>query len=139
VIGDSLRRDGRPPLLALGIGILAAAGLTALVLSLGAWAYQHRRYTLHDGRLKRLVDQHPTVHDVTVGLLAESGSRVITVPDSDARLRDLVAQWSPARADEIVAKRRRWPVTRMFGVGEMVYVLYFDAEGALQEYLLLGT
>lgn len=139
MIGDSLRGNRRPPLLALGVGVLAAGGLTVLVLSLGAWAYQHRRFTLHDGRLKRLVDQQPTVQEVTSGLLKEPGNRAIEVPASDSQLRDLVAQWSSARADEVVARKRHWPIIRVFGVGDMVYVLYFDAGGVLREYILLSN
>jgi len=36
-----------------------------------------------------------------------------------------------------VAKRRQWKELRIFGVRDMVYFLYFDDEGKLQDYVLL--
>ena len=32
----------------IGGSVLATAGLIGLVFSLGGWAYQHRRFTLHE-------------------------------------------------------------------------------------------
>jgi hypothetical protein len=128
----------RRKLLVIGAGSLLVTGLLlGLTLSLGSWAYRHRRFTLHDGRLRRLVALHPSADRVTRGILDEPGSRAIPVPDSDDELRALAARWSPARADEVVARRRQWPEVRIFGVREVAYVLYFDGEGKLRDYLLL--
>lgn len=138
MIGETLYRRRRPPLFALGLGVVVAAGLAILVLILGAWAFAYRQLTLHDGRLKRLVELHPSVGAATRGLLAETGNRVIEVPETEAQLRQLVAQWAPARVEEVMAKKRQWPMIRVFGVGDMVYVLYFDGRGALQDYVLLA-
>lgn len=113
------------------------AVLVGLVLSLGGWAYQHRRWSLHDGRLRRLVAEHPSADRVSRGILAEPGNVSIPTPDSEAELRALAARWSPARADEVVAKRRQWKELRIFGVRDMVYFLYFDDEGKLRDYVLL--
>jgi hypothetical protein len=118
--------------------IAATAGLLALTFSLGSWAYQHRRYTLHDGRIRRLVAQQPTLTSVSQGILQEPGNASIAVPSSDEDLQRFVAQWSVARSQEIVAKRRKWGSLRAFGVGEMVYLLYFDDQGVLRDYVLLS-
>lgn len=139
MIGDVLRVEKRPLALALGIGVLAAGGLAALALTLGAWAYQHRRFTLHDGRLKRLVEQKPRLDAVTEALLKEPGNQAIPVPASDAALRTLAAGWSAARADEVVAKKQQWRTVRIFGAGDMVYVLYFDDGGVLRDYVLFDN
>jgi hypothetical protein len=117
------------------LGVTAV--LVGLVLSLGGWAYQHRQWSLHDGRLRRLVAEHPSAERATRGILAEPGNSLIPTPASDAELRGLAAQWSPTRADEVVAKRRRWKDVRTFGVRDVVYFLYFDDEGKLQDYVLL--
>ena len=137
MIGDPPERERRPLLLALGGGVIAAGGLVVLVLTLGSWAYQHRRYTLHDGRLKRLVEQHPTVADASQGILAEAGNRAIDPPRSGPDLRAWAARW-PTRTDEILRKWERWPMLRIFDAGGLVYVLYFDDGGRLQDYVLLG-
>jgi hypothetical protein len=137
MLGDALNRERRPLALALGGGVIAAGGLVVLVLTLGAWAYQHRRYTLHDGRLKRLVEQHPRADAASQGILAEPGNRALPAPASEAELRAWLARW-PARAEEVLRKRGRWPALRIFDVGDLVYVLYFDERGRLQDYVLLG-
>ena len=65
--------------------------LVGLVFSLGGWAYQHRRSTLHDGRLRRLVAEHPSEDRVSRGILAEPGNGPIATPASEAELRQLAA------------------------------------------------
>jgi hypothetical protein len=119
------------------LGVTAV--LVGLVFSLGGWAYQHRRWSLHDGRLRRLVAEHPSAERASKGILAEPGNWAIPAPTSDAELRDMAAQWSRARADEVVEKRRRWKDVRVFGVRDLVYFLYFDDEGKLQDYVLLSN
>jgi hypothetical protein len=138
VIGDAPPPEKRRLARFLALGVLGAGGLAALALTLGAWAYHHRRYTLHDGRLGRLVEQKPRLREVTQALLDEPGNRTIDLPPSEDALRALAAEWSAAGADEVVAKKRRWPTLRIFGVGDMVYFLYFDDGGVLREYVLLG-
>jgi len=131
--------DHRKTLVIVVGSIAGTSVLVGLVFSLGGWAYQHRRLTLHDGRLRRLVEQHPSADRASRGVLAEPGNWGIPVPASEEELRRLASQWSPARADEIVAKRRLWKSLRIFGVRDVVYFLYFDDEGKLRDYVLLGT
>jgi hypothetical protein len=139
VIGDTLGGSRRPPLVALALGVVAAGGIVVLVLALGGWAFEYRQFTMHDGRLKRLVERHPTVAAVTQGLLDEPGTRAIAIPATEPQLRALIAAWAPARVDEVVAKAQRWPSVRGFAAGEMIYLLFFDAGGRLQDYVLLST
>jgi hypothetical protein len=136
MIGHPPERERRTLVLALGGGLIAAGGLAALVFTLGSWAYQHRRYTIHDGRLKRLVERHPTVGDASAGILAEAGNRALPAPQA-RDVRAWAERW-PARAEEILRKHERWPLLRIFDAGGLVYVLYFDQGGRLQDYVLLG-
>jgi hypothetical protein len=130
----------RPKAFVIVAGSLAGTGLlVGLVFSLGGWAYQYRRWSLHDERLRRLVAEHPTADRVSRGILAEPGNVSIPVPGSEAELRALAARRSPARADEVVAKRRQWKELRIFGVRDTVYFLYFDDEGKLRDYVLLSN
>ena len=123
-------------LAALG-GLAAASALGALVFTLGGWAYRHRRFTLHDGRLQRVLKERPTADQVSRALLAEAGNQAIETPSSEEALHALARGVSPRRAQEVVEKRRRWPGLRIFGVGDMVYFLYFDEAGILRDYVLL--
>ena len=120
-------------------GSLALTGvILALVFSLSGWAYQQREGSLHDGRLKRLVEQHPSAAQVTAGILAEPGTRAIGRPASEEELRRLAASWRRGDVERIVSKRTIRRDVRVFGAGALVYVLYFDDEGRLQDYELAG-
>lgn len=130
--------DRRKVVVAVAGSLLVTTGLVALVLSLGSWAYQTRRFLLHERRLALLLEQHPTASDVSTALLAEPGSRLIAAPTTDDELEALTRDWSRAHVDEIVAKRRTAREVRIFGVQDMVYVLFFDADGRLQSYVLMS-
>ena len=133
-----LLADRRKALIVVLGSLLVTGGLVALVLSLGSWAYQTRRFLLHERRLARLLEQHPTAADVTTGLLAEPDTRSIPVPVTEEELAAFAGRGSPRHVEEILAKRREAREVRIFGVRDMVYVLYFDAEGRLQAYVLLS-
>jgi hypothetical protein len=129
--------DRRKALVIAAGSLGGTALLVALVFSLGGWAYQHRRGSLHDGRLRRLVAEHPSEDRVSRGILAEPGNWRIATPASEADLRRLAADWSPSRVDEVVAKWRKWKRVHVYGVRDVAYVLYFDDDGKLQDYVLL--
>jgi hypothetical protein len=120
-------------------GSLAATGaIVVLVFSLAGWAYRHRGASLHDGRLRRVVEQHPTIGQVSEGILAEPGNRALPTPASEEELRRIVEQYPRGRPDQILAKRRRWPQLRLFDARDVVYILYFDEAGTLRDYELAG-
>ena len=129
--------DRRKALVIAAGSVGGTALLVALVFSLGGWAYQHRHASLHDGRLRRLVAEHPSEDRVSRGILAEPGNWSIATPASDEDLRRLAGRWSPGRADEIVTRRQRWKTLRVFGVRDVAYFLYFDDEDKLRDYVLL--
>jgi hypothetical protein len=108
------------------------------VFSLAGWAYRHRGASLHDGRLRRVVEKHPTMGQVSEGILAEPGNRALPTPASEEEVRRLAARYPGARADTIVAKWRKWRDLRVFDAQDAVYFLFFDDGGALQDYELAG-
>lgn len=114
---------------------MTAASL-ALALSLGSWAYRHRRASFHEGRLRRLLDAHPTSQQVGEALLAE-GAVTVETPAHEAELRRIASAWSSSRADDVVDRRRRWPELRIFALADVAYFLYFDEKGVLRDYVFL--
>ena len=130
--------DRRKALVTAAGSVAITAVLVGLVLSLGGWAYQNRRWSLHDARLRHLVAEHPSADRASRGILAEPGNWPIATPASDDELRRLAARWSSAGADEVVARRRQWKDLRIFGVRDVVYFLYFDDDDTLRAYVLLG-
>jgi hypothetical protein len=118
--------------------VLVTTGLVVLVLSLGSWAYRTRRFLLHERRLAGLLEKHPTAADASTALLAESGTRLIATPTTDDEWAAATRGWPRAHVDEVVAKRRTAREVRIFAVQDMVYVLFFAADGRLQSYVLLS-
>jgi hypothetical protein len=118
-------------------GSLAVTGaIVVLVFSLAGWAYRYRDISLHDGRLRKVVEKHPTVAQASEGILAEPGNRALPTPASEEDLRRLLAHYPRGRVDQILAKRRRWRGLRVFEARDVLYILYFDEAGALQDYEL---
>jgi hypothetical protein len=128
--------DTRKTVFVVAGSVAVTGAIVVLVFSLAGWAYRHREVSLHDGRLRKAVEQHPTIGQVSEGILAEPGNRALPTPASEGELRRLVAQYPRGRADQILAKRRRWRDIRVFDAREVVYFLYFDEAGALQDYEL---
>ena len=124
--------------LAIAAGSLLATGVILwLVLMLGAWGFSHRRQSLHEGRLQRLVDRKPLLGQVVAGLEAE-GMQLLGAPRSEDELRQLGSKWSERALAEVLEKHRRWPQIRVFGAGDVIYVLYFDERGVLRDYSCFG-
>jgi hypothetical protein len=116
------------------VGALVASGLALyLALFLGAWGFDFRRTSQHEGRLRRLVQQHPTLDRVVQGL-ADDGSPLIDSPDGPAALEAVASRYGGEKAGEVRVKGRRWPTTRVFRAGDMIYFLYFDDDDVLQDH-----
>jgi hypothetical protein len=128
--------DTRKAVLIVAGSVAVTSTIVVLVFSLAGWAYRHRGVTLHDARLRKAVEKHPTMSQVSQGILAEPGNRALPTPASEEELLRLLASYPRGRADQIVAKRRKWRDLRLFDARDVVYILYFDEAGALQDYEL---
>jgi hypothetical protein len=117
----------------VGASVAITAAIAALALYLGAWAYDTKRYSIHDTRLRHLVEQRALVDQVVRGLEAE-GSPLLFAPKTPGELRRAAGERGRARVREILEKGERWPQTRVFVASDMVYFLYFDAAGVMKDY-----
>jgi hypothetical protein len=120
------------------LAILAASLLLTLLAAyaafmLGGWGFDTRRFSQHEGRLQRLVAQAPRLDQVVAGLENE-GSRLLAAPRDEGELRRRASEWGKGKSGEIVEKGRRWPQTRVFRAGDMVYFLYFDGAGVMRDF-----
>lgn len=116
------------------VGSVALTALTLyLALMLGAWGFGYRRFAAHGGRLSRLLKQTPRLDQVVEGL-RNDGSPLLDSPAGPEQLRDAAARWGGARRDEVVEKGARWPQTRVFLAGDMIYFIYFDTDGVMKDF-----
>jgi outer membrane lipopolysaccharide assembly protein LptE/RlpB len=119
--------------LILGGSLLVTVALFAVAFVLGAQYFKLRRFATHETRLQRLLPQEPTIEQITVGLHDE-GSTLVDAPEGDAALRKATARWGDQKREEILAKGRRWPTTRVFLAGDMVYFIFFDSQGVMKDF-----
>jgi hypothetical protein len=117
--------------------VLVTALLGAVVFSLGGWAYRYRRLSIHEGRLGRLVERHPSAADVSQALI-EEGGRLLAAPATEEDVRRLAVGRAGLREGDVLAKRQRYHDLRVFEVGGVVYFLYFDDGGRLSDYVVGG-
>lgn len=129
-------RSGRR-LVVLLLSLVLAGVPLSLALFLGGWAYDYRRLSLHQGRLERLLERQPQVALVEAALEAE-GAALVAAPASEARLAEVVGYWGGGRSEEILRKGRAWPLVRVFQLGDVVYVLYFDADGVMRGFTVVS-
>jgi len=122
--------------LILGAAAVVSLAALAIVLVLGGWAYNFRRLSLHEGRLANLVKKKPTVSIASQGLTNEGWSTVAADVD-DSTLATLFGENPPPRVAELRTKRAKWPTARAFAHDDLVYVLFFDAEGKAADWSLL--
>jgi hypothetical protein len=120
--------------LAMVAGSLAVTLLACYAaFLLGGWGFDARRFAQHQGRLQRLLAQSPRLEQVVQGLESE-GSPLLAAPTGEREVRRIALERGGLKSREILEKGRQWPKTRVFAAGDMVYFLYFDAEGVMRDF-----
>jgi hypothetical protein len=117
--------------------VAITVAVATLAFWLGAWAFGYRRYSTHQTRLQHLVVQRPTLARVVQGLHDE-GSPLVASPVSDEDLQRVAAERGRGKAAEVLEKGRRWPRTRVFVAGDMVYFIYFDDADVMRDFTCVG-
>lgn len=117
--------------------VVATALIAGFAFFLGAWAFDTRRFLTHETRLQNLVARKPTLGQVVQGL-EDEGSPLLAAPVGDDELQAIAARHGRSRVADVVEKGRRWPTTRVFRAGDMVYFLYFDDAGVMRDYVCVA-
>jgi hypothetical protein len=117
--------------------VVVASLALGLAFWLGAWAFDTRQWVTHDTRLRRMVEQHPSIDRATRGL-EDEGSGLVAAPTGGDELRRVVAERGKDRAPLILEKARQYPTVRVHVAGGMVYFLFYDAGEVLRDYVLVA-
>jgi hypothetical protein len=116
----------------------ATAATLALALSLGSWGFEYRRYSLHEGRLRRVLQQEPTMPRLTEGL-AEEGASVLAAPASPVETEQAIEAHGGARAAEIREKVKRWGHLRIYRAADMLYFVFYDDDQVMRDFTCVGS
>lgn len=123
--------------LIVGGALLVTAASLGLALFLGSWGFDQRRFSLHEGRLRRLLDKEPRLEQVVEGLRAEQ-SPEIGMARTEAEQRRLAERWGGSRLPQVLEKGRHWPEVHVFEATDMLYFLYFDQDLVLRDFLCVS-
>ncbi len=121
------------------LGALAVTlGALALAMLLGSASFDFRRYTQHEDRLRRVMREAPTADRLTRGL-AEEGSTLLAAPRTADETARVVAAHGGRKAVEVRAKAARYPQMRLYRASDMLYFVYFDADGVMRDFTCVGN
>lgn len=118
----------------IAAGALAVTGLAlTLAFLLGSTSFDARRFSQHNGRLAKVMREHPSADRLTRGLEAEGTPLLVTAQSAAEKERAARERGGPRRA-EITDKAARYPELRVYLAGDMVYFIFFDAEGVMRDF-----
>ena len=116
------------------VGALAVTlGALAIAFWLGSASFDARRYSQHNGRLAKVMREQPSAERLTRGLAAEGTPLLVTAATAEDKERAAVARGG-ARLAEIREKAARYPELRVYQAGDMLYFVFFDAEGVMRDF-----
>ena len=105
----------------------------AVALWLGAASFDARRYDQHRRRLQKVMLEQPTADRLTRGLEAEGSPLIASARTAEEKERAAAARGG-ARFAEIRDKASRYVELRVYQAGDMLYFVYFDADGVMRDF-----
>jgi hypothetical protein len=117
----------------MGGALAVTLGALTLAMLLGSASFDFRRYTVHQRRMQKVLRELPTADRLTRGL-ADEGTMLLAA----ARSREDVEREASARggkkAAEVREKGARHAETRVYQAGDMLYFVFFDADGVMRDF-----
>ena len=117
----------------VALALVVTLGALALAMLLGSASFDFRRYTVHRQRLQKVLREQPSADRLTRGL-ADEGTPLLAVLTSPADVEREAAVRGGSMAAEIREKGGRYPQTRVYQAGDMLYFVYFDAAGLMRDF-----
>ena len=116
----------------------ATAAIFGLAFLLGTWGFEYRRYSQHQRRLQRVVEQEPTIDRLTLGL-AEEGAAVLAAPETPEEADRLILAHGGDRVTEMREKLERWGHLVVYRAADMLYFVFFDDDQVMRDFTCVGA
>ena len=133
-----MTEDGRKRLVIAVGSVAVTAFFVWLAFLLGGWGFDTRRYTQHNLRMQGMLKKKPRLEQVVRGL-EDAGIPQLGAPKGEAEVARLIPPRAGPRAQPILEKARRWPQVRVFRAEDMLYFVFFDADGNMRDYALVSA
>jgi hypothetical protein len=117
----------------LGGALAVTLGALTLAMLLGSTSFDFRRYTVHQRRMQKVLREQPTADRLTRGL-ADEGTAQLAVARTREEVEALASTRGGKKAAEIREKGARHAETRVYQAGDMLYFVYFDADGVMRDF-----
>jgi len=114
------------------VALLVSGGLLWLALTLGAVGYETRTAGLTEGRLRGLLEKQPRIDVVTRAFEGEGTPLLGSARGAEELGR--LARLAGGDAARVAAAGARFPEARAFQAGDLVYFVFFDAQGVMVGY-----
>jgi hypothetical protein len=108
-------------------------GSLALAMLLGSASFDFRRYSQHQKRLAKVMREQPTV-DLLDRAFQDEGTTLLAAPATAGERQRAIADHGGKKAAEIREKSARHAQTRVYQTADMLYFVYFDAEGVMRDF-----
>ena len=113
--------------------LVVTLGALAVAMLLGSASFDYRRFSQHEGRLRRVMREAPTADRLTRGLQDE-GTPLIAAPTSGEEKERVIAARGGSKAAELRRKAARYPQLRVYRAADMLYFVWFDADGVMRDF-----
>jgi hypothetical protein len=113
--------------------LVVTLGALTIAMLLGATSFDFRRYSQHENRMRKVLREAPSADRLTRGL-ADEGTALIAAPASRAEAEQVIAARGGLKAAELRAKIGRYAQMRVYRAGDMLYFVFFDADGLMRDF-----
>jgi hypothetical protein len=125
------------------VAILAGAlvvtlGSLWLAMSLGSLAFEVRRTTQHDRRLRKVMAEPQVTAERLTKAFVDEGTLLLAAPGSPEERERVIAGPGGKRAAELRDKVARYPDMRVFATDDMLYFVFFDGDGLMRDFALVS-
>ncbi len=118
--------------------LLVTLGALALAMLLGSASFDFRRFSQHEGRLRKVMAEAPTADRLTRGLQDE-GTRLLAAPSGPEETEKVIAAHGGRKVAELRQKAARYPQLRVFRAADMLYFIWFDAQGVMRDFTCVSA
>lgn len=123
--------------------LLAALCVTLAALSvamlMGTMGFNYHRSLEHEELLRAVMARQPTVARLTEWLVGVKGAPLLAAPASQGEAERVIAERGGRKTGELRAKAARYPQLRVFRASDMLYFVFFDADGVMRDFTCVSS